>query len=79
MRLGVTGDAVGETWRLGVEADTPDKVPYGLLVPEFADLFCPDMYFDLEGAGDSTNLVSAIIVDATRASESLVASMMSSR
>ena len=79
MRLGLTGEAVEGVWRLGVDADTPDKVPYGLRVPEFADLFCPDMYFDLEGAGDSTNLMRAMIVDATRASESLVASIMSSR
>jgi len=28
-----------EEWRFGVEADIPDKVPYGLLVPSFVDLF----------------------------------------
>jgi hypothetical protein len=78
LRVGELPGDVGLIMRLGVDEEALEIVPclYGLLGLGVAR---PDMNLDLEGGGESTNLNKAITVFATRARDSLVASMRSSR
>ena len=79
LRIGELPGGVGLIMRLGADDEALEIVacPYGGLLG--IGVARPDMNLDLEGGGETINSNNAITVFATRARDSLVASMRSSR